>query len=173
MKIAYPLSYGAEQCYSWNHWVAGEYDSLGLHLEPHPNSASNFSCTDDGVFNFTQWTDDACGENGAHNTKEKHAYRDRCVLDTGMLGTYPVIYSKILTGCGKEPPRRRENAECDEDTPRICDLPYSVTVFFLERFGGQRSEAAAVAGRHPASSTNDLHMGRSERMRRLVARCRG
>ena len=61
----------------------------------------------------------------------KRAWPDRCTRDTPRgSGKFPAIYSKILSGCGKEPPRRRADADCDEDTPIDDDAPYSVTLTF-------------------------------------------
>ena len=35
-----------------------------------------------------------------------------------------------MTGCGKEPPRRRANASCDKDTEIDLDAPYYVEVSY-------------------------------------------
>ena len=139
MKIAYPVDYGSDKCYSWKHWVAGEVDEAG-YPDPHPNSATNFSCGADGSFTLEQWTDSSCGAGSGKRGVVKHAWSDRCTLDTEFDPSnapnpdpdqeYSAIYSKILTGCGKEPPRRRADAACDEDTDLDPDAPYYVEVSY-------------------------------------------
>lgn len=138
MKIAYPIDYGSKRCYTWKHWVLGDVDEAGIPT-PHYNSAKNFAC-DDGGFVLEQWIDASCGAGDAARGVVKHAWSDRCTLDTEFDPdqvpnpdpdqTYMAIYSKILRGCGKEPPRRRKDAACDENTPRDDDAPYSVTLSF-------------------------------------------
>ncbi len=94
MKIAYPLDYGAEKCYGWKHWVLCSHGNEDLH----PNSAKDFSCDEDGVFHYTQWTTMTCEgseEVGAEGTR-KSAAPTRCCQDMP-----PTIWSQILSGCGK------------------------------------------------------------------------
>ena len=98
MKIAYPLDYGSEKCYAWNHFTTADGD------EPHENSAKNFSCKD-GVFHYTQWTTMTCEGSEAVGPKgtAKDAAIGKCARDQP-----PYIWSQILAGCGKEPPRPDE-----------------------------------------------------------------
>ncbi len=93
MKIAYPLEYGSQKCFGWNHWTKDE-DPL------HENSAKNFSCSD-GVFHYNQWTTMTCEGNLQVGDKgtPKSAAIDKCSRDSP-----PQIWSQILSGCGKKPP---------------------------------------------------------------------
>lgn len=99
MKIAYPLAYGTDQCYGWKHWHDGDEG-----LELHENSAKNFSCDDQGTFHYTQWTTMTCegSEEVGPEGSRKSASPRQCCRDMP-----PTIYSQILSGCGKKPPRSR------------------------------------------------------------------
>ena len=141
MKIAYPVDYGSTSCYAWKHWVLDDVDQAGYPV-PHDNSAKNFSCSADGSFTLEQWTDSSCGRDGTSQAQGvvKHAWTDRCVLDTEFdpdrasdpdpNQEYQAVYSKLLAGCGKEPPRRRADVACDENTPLDPEAPYSATLSF-------------------------------------------
>lgn len=109
-KIVYPLDFGSK-CFGWRHWVQEEKDGTTV-IEPHPNSAHNFSCDEVGSFHLEQWVDTYDCVNDHVTAKPKTAFRTMCCLDTpspssrpGYEGPeLPALYGQLMTGCGKEPP---------------------------------------------------------------------
>lgn len=100
MKIAYPVEYGRETCYGWNHWVTKHGDDGEPWIDNHPNSAKNFQCDENGDLTLTQWTTMTCRfDEPMANCRKKGAARTYCCRDNP-----PEIWSQILSGCGKEPP---------------------------------------------------------------------
>ncbi|MCG8455604.1 MAG: hypothetical protein MI919_04930 [Holophagales bacterium] len=97
MKIAYPIEYGSERCYGWKHWDGD--------AKLHENSAKDFSCDGVGTFHYRQWTTMTCegGERVGEEGTKKSASRSRCCRDRP-----PELWSLVLSGCGKEPPRPTE-----------------------------------------------------------------
>lgn len=97
MKIAYPLPYGSETCFGWKHWVLEDDGEFDLH----PNSARNMACSEEGDFSFNQWTTMDCTPEGpvGEEGTPKTVHQAMCCRDNP-----PVIWSLILSGCGKEPP---------------------------------------------------------------------
>ncbi len=100
-KIAYPVDYGAESCYAWNHWVAKESSNTSLEsslrFDNHPNSAKEFSCNADRELNFTQTTTMTCrlDEPTTAHCRQKTASRTHCCRDNP-----PTLWSQTLSGCG-------------------------------------------------------------------------
>lgn len=94
-KIAYPIDYGSQKCYAWEHWafskvgdsIPGDDSKYALH----ENSASRFSCDEKGDLHFTQWTTMTCRlDVPTANCSTKTISRTLCSRDNP-----PTIWSKF------------------------------------------------------------------------------